>query len=86
MDGGPVAAPAWHETCDRGRIVDRVGTVTLGIVGFGAGFILFLALSTAIGSGAQTAPARPCDPSAWPAPSEAPPALVPADGTRPVAL
>jgi hypothetical protein len=78
--------PEWHGTCDGGRIVDRVGNVTLGIVGFGAGVILFLALSTALGSGARTAPAQRCDPSAWPAPSEAPPPLAPADGTRPVAL
>jgi len=70
----------------RRRIVERLGNVTLGIVGFGAGFILFLALSTALGSGAQTTPTRRCDPSAWPAPSEAPPALAPADGTRAVAL
>jgi hypothetical protein len=60
--------------------------VMLGVVGFCAGFLLFLALSTAVGSDVRTAPARRCDPSAWPAPSEAPPALAPADGTRPVAL
>ena len=79
---------AWHGTCDRGHTVDGLGNVALGIVGFCAGFILFLVLSGAAGSD-STAPARRCDPSAWPAwpaPSEAPPALPPADGTRPVAL
>jgi hypothetical protein len=60
--------------------------MTLGIVGFCAGFLLFLALTTALGSSMQTPPVRRCDPSAWPAPPEAPPALAPADGTRPVAL
>jgi hypothetical protein len=57
----------------------------LGVVGFCAGFLLFLALSTAVGSDVRMGRARSCDPPARPAPSEAPPALAPADGAHPVA-
>ena len=79
------AQRAWHGSCDPGRIVSGFSHLMLGVVGFCAGFLLFLALSTAVGSDVGSVPARRCDPSAWPAPSGAPPALAPGDGTRPVA-
>jgi hypothetical protein len=63
--------------------VERLDNLTLGVVGFCAGFVLFIALTHATGSGLSATPVR-CEPPAWSAPSEAVPPLPAED--RPVPL
>jgi hypothetical protein len=65
--------------------VASLDNLTIGVVGFCAGFLLFLAIITsAVEDDFAVAPVSRCEEPALPAPSEAAPALAP--DNNPIAL